>query len=385
MNSFAIIRHKKIKDGRHLVAAGLHNARGIPTPNADKDAPPIQIMVGTHKPWRDVKKRLGMMEIGAIRANGNVAIEVFLGASPDWWKANGWTPGVAPTEAFLSLVEEWKKAQLAYLYKRFGKHLVASVVFHRDEASPHIHALVVPAQYRQDGREKGKGGSRLKWRLSTEKVLPGPAAMKAIVTEYAEAMKSFGLIRGQDRPTGTSKHKPLKQWQHEQDLLCKSLGTEILKQISMTENAAIEAERIKREAQEYAAKIKRDADKAAKEAQELIVMRIAQQRRNEDSTNAIKLEIKAEHQRAADFARTKEKELVALQHQRGKLEAMIAKVEAMLLPIRSYADRWAKASPLLRQGIGPKGAEAAAMAPDEDMHQLNLMRAFLNSRGGAGR
>ena len=39
MNAFAIIRHAKIKDGRHLVSAGLHNIRGVNTPNADPDAP----------------------------------------------------------------------------------------------------------------------------------------------------------------------------------------------------------------------------------------------------------------------------------------------------------------------------------------------------------
>jgi hypothetical protein len=38
MRAFAIIRHQKIKAGRHLVATGLHNARGIETPNADRSA-----------------------------------------------------------------------------------------------------------------------------------------------------------------------------------------------------------------------------------------------------------------------------------------------------------------------------------------------------------
>lgn len=381
MNAFAIIRHKKIKAGRHLVATGLHNVRGIDTPNADKDAAPIEIMVGSRKPWRDVANVLRHLRIERIRANGNVAIEVFLGASPDWWRSKGWKPGVVATGGTLALVEDWKAEQLAYLNDRFGRHLIASVVFHPDEASPHIQALIVPAQFRKDGREKGEGAGRNAWRLSTEKVLPGPSAMKSIVTDYARRMEPFGLVRGEDRPTGTTRHKPLKEWQEEQALLSEDLGREIMRQINVTEEAAREAERIKREAHDYAAKVKALADKEAKEARVLAEMREEMLRRKEDATNAARLEIQAEHRRAADMVRVNEEERDTLKKLRNQLEDMIAQVEKMMEPIRAYAAKWLQAKPLMRQAIGAKGPDAVRIASDEQARELEAMRKFMSARG----
>jgi hypothetical protein len=386
MKAFAIIRHQKIKAGRHLVATGLHNARGIETPNADKSAPPVEIMVGTNKPWRDVTKVMERLGIAKVRKNGNVAVEVFLGASPEWWASQGWRPGVMPMDDTLAVIQAWKAEQLAYLEARFGKHLIASVVLHQDEASPHVHALIVPAQFRRDGREKGPDAGRAAWRLSTEKVLPGPSAMKSIVTAYANRMAAFGLVRGQDRPAGTTQHKPLKQWQEEQAVLSEKLGSEFMRQIDVTQQATVEADRIRSEAHAYAAKVKALADKEAKEARELVVMREEILRRKEDATNAARLEVQAEHRRAAEMVQAVEDERASLRKLRDRLDGMIAQVEKMLEPIRDYATTWLHASPLVRQAMGAKGPASVKIASGEQARELEEMKSlFSGRRGSVGR
>jgi hypothetical protein len=384
MKAFAIIRHQKIKAGRHLVATGLHNARGIETPNADKSAPPVEIMVGTNKPWRDVTNTMDRLGIAKVRKNGNVAVEVFLGASPEWWASQGWRPGVMPMGETLAVIQAWKAEQLAYLEARFGKHLIASVVLHQDEASPHVHALIVPAQFRRDGREKGPDAGRAAWRLSTEKVLPGPSAMKSIVTAYANRMSDFGLVRGQNRPAGTTQHKPLKQWQEEQAALSERLGSEFMRQIGMTQQAALDAERIRREAHAYAARVKALADKEAKEARDLIVIRDEALRRKEDASSAarLQLEVDREQLKALHLAAACERD--ALQKLRERLDSIMRKLELLVEPIVSYAARYRDSAPIIRQAMGAKGPAAAKIAGSNEVAELETLRRLMGGRG-AGR
>lgn len=391
MNRFAIIRHEKIKAGRHLVSAGLHNVRAIETPNADRDAAPIEVMVGTRKPHRDVMgaiKRLGV-DCDRIRKGGNVAIEVFLGASPDWWASKGWKPGVVPTGETLRVVEDWKAAQLAYLEQRFGKHLIANMTFHPDEANPHCHGFVIPATYRKDGRERGEKAGQMAWRLSVEQVLKGPAHMKSIVSDYARQMARFGLQRGEDRPTGTVKHQPLKEWQREQAELTAAMGGEVVKQIEITEEAKAEAARIRREAEDYAHRIRGDAEREARErreAMELAAQEAEVKRRKDDATNAARTaELRQKAAELAGMVSEIEAEKTALRRLRERLEGMLTKVEKMLAPISAYAARYLAASPIAKSAMGSKGPDAVRVASTDTVAELESMRAFMNGRGSGRR
>ena len=386
MNAFAIIRHEKIKAGRHLVSAGLHNVRAIETPNADRNAAPIEVMVGTRKPHRDVMdgiERLGI-DCANIRKNGNVAIEVFLGASPDWWASKGWKPGEVPTGETLRVVEEWKAAQLAYVHERFGRHLVANMTFHPDEASPHCHAFVIPATYRKDGREKGERAGQMAWRLSVEQVLKGPAHMKSIVSDYARQMGRFGLQRGEDRPTGTTKHQPLKEWQRKQSELTTAMGGEVMKQQELTEQAKAIADRIRQEADAYAARVRGDADREAKAAKELAAQEAEVRKRKDDATNAARIELQRKTDELVAIASEMEVERKALRTMRSRLESMLGKVEKMMEPIRAFAAKYLSASPLARSAMGAKGPDSVRIASTTEAAELEAMRKFMSGRG-AGR
>lgn len=387
MNAYAIIRHAKIKHGRHLVSAGLHNIRGVRTPNADPNAPKPEVLVGSEKPWRDVNGILKELAIGKVRKGGNVAIEVFMSASPEWWEAQGWVRGEEQTGTTAIMVEAWKLHQLAYLRRRFDNRLIASVIYHGDEASPHIQAFIVCAQKRVDGREKGEGAGKAAWRLSAEKFLPGPAAMKAIVTDYANSMARFGLVRGEDRPTGTVGHKPLKEWQAEQADLSRGLKEATVKQDKVLKAAEAEAERIRQAAMDYAADVKSRVDREAEDATRLAVMREEMLRRKEDATSAVLRDI-AQRERET-IARELEVEAAYIEVSalRGKLERMVDVVETLMEKVRGFADHYMHASSkLVRQALGSKGPAAARIASSEEAMELPAIKLLLGGRGsGSGR
>lgn len=385
MPNYAIIRHAKVKHGRHLVSAGLHNIRGVRTPNADLSAPKPEVLIGSGKPWRDVDDVLKKLGIIKIRKGGNAAIEVFTAASPEWWAAMGWVPGKQPTGATSLIIQAWVQDNIAYLKRRFDENLIASVVLHLDEATPHMHALVVCAQHRVDGRERGEGAGKKAWRLSAEQFLPSPAAMKAIVTDYAKSMVRFGLVRGEDRPTGTVDHKPLKEWQSEQAELWRTLKEAKMKQDEVVKAAEAEAERIRREAIDYAAGVKTRVDREAEEVNRLAALREEMLRRKEDASSAALKDIDRVKVETLAMAREVEAERREVSVLRTRLERMVGVVDALMATVHGFAGQYLKApTSLVKQALGSKGPAAAKIASSEEVLELDAIKAFIGGRG-AGR
>lgn len=326
MNNFAIIRHGKIKAGRHLVATGLHNGRRGGAENADQTAPGgIEIIHGSSEPHRDVMAKLETLGIKKVRKDGNVAIEVMLAASPDWWETHGWKRGEVIKPETRQVIDQWRDANVKYLEDRFGAHLLASVQLHLDEASPHIQALMIPAQYRKDGRSKDRG---LAWRLSAEKVLPGPRAMKQIVSEYAKEMEPFGLVRGADLETGRVQHRPLREWQDEQAKIKKELHE--MKELQ-------EAER------------RKELEDAAREREALRVERM-------------RLEIANEL--VEDERKEIARERIILRKKLRVANAMLKEVKTLL---NKLSQAWRKAAGFNAKSLGLKGPNDGA---DEDYARL---------------
>lgn len=381
MKRYAILRHAKIKPGRHLVGVGMHNTRSAATPNADSQAMPVEILVGTNKPHRDVMNALrdrGVLD-RKLKSDANVAVEVFLGASPDWWASHGWRPGIHAEGKLLAVITEWKNAQIDYLKDRFGDLLV-SAQFHPDEANPHIQGLVIPVQWRRDGREKGENAGREAWRLSTEQLLKSPKHLKKLQTEYANAMAPFGLVRGEDRETGTTWHQPLKEWQAQQAALSNALQEEILRQRTVTEQAELDAARIRQDALDHAQRLKDLAEREAKDHAELLALREEALRRKEDSAAAAQREIAAEHARLAVEARKIDAEKRQVLGLRQCLETMLAELERIMVPVREYAAKWRGASGLVRQAIGAKGPAASKIVEQVDTIAFDQMLAAANVR-----
>jgi hypothetical protein len=365
MKSFAIIRHAKIKAGRHLVSAGLHNGRGADTPNADPDAPPVEILIGSAKPHRDVRDELRRREVGKPRKGAVVAVETFLGASPEWWASKGWKPGVTPTGELASLVADWKAEQMVYLLDRFGDRLV-SAIYHGDEASPHIQAMSVPTVWRKDGREKGERAGREAWRLDASIDLGSPMALKALHTAYADRMARFGLVRGKDISTADriasgQVHQPLVVWQR-QEAAKDAERDRIIDGLRDVHRETIEA----RDAAKLSADAARlDADKAAQ------VLRDAEDR--EAAVRVSERRLDGDRIRAEAVKRGQALERSKIDAEKSRLESIAGELVAIVQPIRDMAKRWKDAKGITRQTMGQKGEVAAEVEAAPEISVLDAM------------
>lgn len=185
--AYAILRVSKVKmTGPHgLAAVAGHIARTRPTPNADPRRG-VRALVGLD-PQADVMAVLPEKR----RRDATVAMEFVLTASPEYFRPND--PGAAGIWDKAQL-KAWMNLNLAWLKRRYGRNL-AHVSLHLDESTPHVQALVVPLDSR--GHLNARD-------------LFGPQQLRALQTEYAEAMAPLGLRRGIEG--SKARHEPIKKY-----------------------------------------------------------------------------------------------------------------------------------------------------------------------------
>ena len=167
-----------------------HQLREQETPNADKSRPPIVLIPPRHGNFEQTAKAL----IGnqKIRKNAVLAHEIICTASPEFFR---------PSEPRFfgryddETVLEWCNATLDYLTRSYGLKIV-SVVLHLDEATPHIHAVIIPLD------DRG--------RLNSREVIGGPAGCRRMQDEYAAAVSHLGLKRGERGSKAT--HQEIRKW-----------------------------------------------------------------------------------------------------------------------------------------------------------------------------
>ncbi len=186
---YAICRVAKIKTAQAGAAKTAHNYRQRETPNADTERKPMNheyINTAERNYWELATERI--QEAGAKARHDSVrGVEVLLTASPEAFKrqADG-----TPNDWHGS---KWAEANIAFLKGKFGEQNVVSCTLHQDELTPHFHAVVVPIT--ADGR------------LSAKDVF-NPKTLRVLQTEYAEAMKPFGMERGVEH--SRAKHEVMR-------------------------------------------------------------------------------------------------------------------------------------------------------------------------------
>jgi hypothetical protein len=186
---YAICRVAKIKTAQAGAAKTAHNYRQRETPNADTERKPLNreyINTAERNYWELATERI--QQAGAkVRPDSVRGVEVLLTASPEAFKrqADG-----SPNDWHGS---QWAEANIAFLKDKFGEQNVVSCTLHQDELTPHFHAVVVPLT--ADGR------------LSAKDVF-NPKTLRELQTEYAEAMKPFGMERGVEH--SRAKHEVMR-------------------------------------------------------------------------------------------------------------------------------------------------------------------------------
>jgi len=200
MSKYAIItfRHAgPIKTWSDMQAANVHNARTKPIAHGVPGAPEPIFLVGTDDLVQDVKQGMRAADVNPdrLRKNGVIAYEAIMTASPRFF-AQG-----TPDERAERL-EAWTVAQVRFADQRY-EHRVVSMVLHLDEKTPHIHLVVLPLEWKIDGRCPERGP---KWILDG-KSISGPGRFDKLHDDYAAAMAGFGLARGK-RKSGAKNESP---------------------------------------------------------------------------------------------------------------------------------------------------------------------------------
>ena len=187
-SSYAIAKvGKRFKTSGQIAACDQHNSRSRETPNADiSKSPSNEHFVGSNERplFELVRNKIGNNGGKKIRTSADpkqsavLAFEMMLSASPEYFRPEN--PSAAG-EWDLEKVKVWEDLSAKWLKENYGDNIVRAT-FHRDEATPHIHAVIVPLN------EKGH--------INAKEYIGGRANLAALQDSYAEAMNPLGLSRG---------------------------------------------------------------------------------------------------------------------------------------------------------------------------------------------
>ena len=157
----AILRTAKLKTLGNIASSLSHNYRTRKTPNADpnRSHENLHDMSTAREVSEGIKSRIPAKH----RADAVLAVEYFIGASPEYFKTIDDPKG----EKYFALARKW-------LVERHGAENVISTSVHLDETSPHLIAYVVPLD--EKGTLNAKqflGGKQVLSRMQTDFHLRG--------------------------------------------------------------------------------------------------------------------------------------------------------------------------------------------------------------------
>jgi len=185
--AYAILRTAKLTSLGNVGGSARHTFRERQTPNADPERTGLNRTTGAQSAREvidGVNARLAT--VPTVRKNAVLAVEYFIGASPEWFKEKS----AQEREAYFDAAEKW-------LRLRHGDENVIAFNRQYDETSPHCTAYVVPIDPRG--------------RLNCSYFLDGREKLSLMQTEFAEKIgQRFSLERGIEG--SKAKHQTIKQY-----------------------------------------------------------------------------------------------------------------------------------------------------------------------------
>ncbi len=170
MPQYAIMRVEKIKTLGAVAAMGSHSERTRETLNADPARCGDNVrLIGGGDVVGDVQVRLDT--VPRIRSDSVLALDVFMGASKDWYDRQD-----------AAAKDTWQASSLAWVRATYGAENVVGAWLHADETTPHIAALVTPIT--PEGR------------LNAHYFTGSASQLRAQQDSYARAVEPLGLERG---------------------------------------------------------------------------------------------------------------------------------------------------------------------------------------------
>ena len=181
--AYAIMRAKKLANMGSVAASLQHCYRERETHNADEERTPDNQHLGA-KSTDEAMGKLRALLPEKRRKDAVLAVEYVMTASPEW---------------FAQATPEQEKAffqrSLQWLADKYGADRIVTASIHRDEATPHLSAFVVPLT--QDKR------------LSAKEFIGSRDKMRADQTTYAACVVDLGLERGIEGSKAT--HQTIQQ------------------------------------------------------------------------------------------------------------------------------------------------------------------------------
>ena len=178
MAMFAIVGVGKLKTAGNIKGVIDHMTRNRATSNSNGRANDILIAPA---PLPDIMEEIGQY---FPRKNAVLCYDFLLTASPEWFTGK--------TEAG---IRQWEEASLQWACDKFGRGNIKAAICHRDETTPHLQLLIIP-EYQN--------------KLNARHYTGGREKLRALWTEYAAAMKPYGLERGKEY--SPAKHKDIKAY-----------------------------------------------------------------------------------------------------------------------------------------------------------------------------
>ncbi|WP_375271095.1 plasmid recombination protein [Sphingomonas sp.] len=202
---YSIVRYSRIRDMTTLRHVSNHNTRAVVSENVQRDGPAPVELLADGNPDITVAARRRAVELGldlpaAIRDGKVIAVEAFMGASPEFFE-----------RATTQEVEDWYRSSTAFMERRFGRALI-SVIKHEDEKTPHLQAVALAAVEKKAGvrgrpprdperrrlHDEKVAAMPLRWTFSYNDLLGGAAArLSHEQDDYNACVRHLGLVRGE--------------------------------------------------------------------------------------------------------------------------------------------------------------------------------------------
>lgn len=287
-----IVRIEKHKDSRSISGAMGHHLRTIPTKNADPARTPDNVvLVGPDTPRAVAKLAMDRTKPLVRRKDANRAIELFLGASDDYWEA--------PGASWMDLAERFR----TWMEAEFGPANVLSMGVHLDESKPHFWALITPIT------PEGK--------LASSHWFDGPSKLSRMQDRLAEHMAPLGMVRGRKGAKAT--HLDVATW-HQAQGGSKAAQKRIQREMEQREADALDRAR---KAEERAVEASQRAEDAERREQAALT------RADQAEVRAGRVLEKAAQQVVAIITRAKEEAAQILQEARRRLDLVLGKEAAV--------------------------------------------------------
>jgi hypothetical protein len=239
---YAIVRIAKLKQA-NIAGSGMHVSRGRSTPNANasmlEENQTLIYYEDRHLPLKEVvhQKIHSVPQKRKIRTDAVHCVEILLTASPEYFRPDD--PSLYG-DYQADKLDDWVKATVEWLKQEYGDKIVRAEL-HLDEATPHIHAYLVPTD------ENGQ--------LNCKKIFGGRAKMFAFQDSYASATQHLGLERGVKN--SRAEHTTVKDYYSVVNAASQELD---LNDISVVQARAVAYAQMQKDHQELERRLKYVAD-----------------------------------------------------------------------------------------------------------------------------